>query len=103
MADEIDEQPAELVIEIDPPIVMKGGTYDSITLREPKVIEVRQAENHLRTNVNMETMRRFQVALVAKVAGVDEPVIEGLPISKLNQAVTYLQNFISSGQPTSKN
>lgn len=96
------ELPPTLDIALDPPLEVKGGRYDVLRLREPKTIEVRQAESHMRTSVNVETMRRYQIALVAKVADVPEPVVELMPISVLNRAVAYLMGFIEPGQGTGK-
>lgn len=95
-----EELSPELVLEIAPPLVHKGGTYDSLTLREPKGIEVRQAEMALKAGVNVVTMRAYQIALVARVSGIPEPLIEQLPIRTLNRASRYLQSFIEGGAET---
>lgn len=101
-SDEKATPPETLELAIEPAIELKGGRYDALRLREPRVIEVRQAESHLRSSVNVETMRKFQIALIAKVADVPEPVIEGLPISTLNKAMEYLQSFMDAGQGTGR-
>jgi hypothetical protein len=90
----------ELVIDVDPPVILKNGTYNELRLREPKAGEVRQAEFHLRASVNVESMRRYQIALIARVSGWPEPAVEGVPISKLNEASAFLQGFIEGGRPT---
>ena len=97
---EVEELPAELTLELEPQIEFKGGRYDALHLREPKVIEVRQAESHLRGNFGPEQLRKYQIALIAKVANVPEPVAEALPISKLNAAWKYLRGFIEPSQET---
>ncbi len=98
-----DALPPELEITLDPPLVLKGATYESIKLREPKAFEVQQAEAHLAKSVNVESLRKYGVALVSRVSGIPEAVILQLPVSKLNEATEYLQNFVDRGPRTGAN
>jgi len=98
-----EELPAELIIKLDPAIELKGAKYDELKLREPRASEVRQAEGHLRSSVNVESMRRYQLALISAVTGWNLAVVECLPISKVREASDYLQRFIEGGPVTGKN
>lgn len=95
-----DLPPPELVIEFDPPIVLNGGEWHKITLREPKGAEVRSAEGHLRKGVSQEAMRLYQMSLIEKVAGISSAVCGEIPASKLAMASEYLEAFVRPNRPT---
>ena len=94
------EQPDQLTIEIAPPISFRGGSYSEMSLREPSVLEVYQAEQLLRGGVNVATLRQYQMALVSKVSGWPEAAVQMLPIRKLDQAGAYVLGFTKAGQAT---
>jgi hypothetical protein len=89
-----DELPAELEIEFDPPLAHNNGTWDRITLREPKAIEVKKARSLLKGQFGAEQIVDHQIMLVALVSGVPRVVVENMPIRKLNQATEYLMAFV---------
>ena len=93
-----EDLPDTLTVELKTPIELKGQRHTELVLREPRAIDVRQAESHLRASVNVETLRKYQIALIAKVAGVPEPVVEAMAITQLNEAAAYLQGFIEAGR-----
>lgn len=93
-----EELPAELVIELEPPIVFQGANFAELRLREPTSGAVRKAEVHLKSTTS-EAMRLYQIALVSNVTGMPIPAVEMLPISKLNRAASYLGAFSTAHLP----
>jgi hypothetical protein len=87
-----------LTLEISPPIKAGDREYDQLILREPKVIEVRQADMQLRNGVHPESLRNRSIHLVSRVSGTPVTVVEQLPISTLNRATAYLNGFLELGQ-----
>jgi hypothetical protein len=98
--DETPARPDTLVIDIDPAIPHKGGTYSQLPLREPRVGEVRKAEGQMRNGINSESIRNYNIHLVSFVSNWPVIAVEMLPISKLNEAVQYLEGFIERGRAT---
>ena len=94
MADEIQD---ELNIDLDPPITFNGGSFDRLTLTEPVGKDVQKAESTLKSGVNVESLRAYQIMLITLVSKLPRGVIEQLPIRKLNEASRYLQSFIEAG------
>ena len=91
----------ELTIEFDPPLqVGVNVTCAQIRLREPTGAEVRAAEGHLRKGISAEAIRMYQMALIQKVSGVSQQVIDAMPISKITLAAEYLQAFVNPNQAT---
>lgn len=101
-SDDSEELPASLIIPLDPPVEFKGGKYEQLTLREPNLAEVRKAETRLRNQSNVEALRAYQVALIALVAGVPEPMLDLLPIRIVEKGWRYLEFFLGGGQATGK-
>lgn len=96
----LDELPASYTIELLNPIVFGGGTWTEITLREPMVEERQQAEQHLRNGNMPHAQSLYQMALIAKVSGVPMPVVQRMPVRKVNEAMFYLSGFLFGGLPT---
>ena len=87
-------------IVIDPPLKFRGATYDTMVLAEPNGKMVRQAEAMLRNGGNVESLRRYQFLLISLVSKWPQDVLELLPITKLDEAGTFLSRFTRLGQPT---
>lgn len=89
------------ILSLDVPIPnVKGGTYESFELSEPTGAQVKKAEAKLGKDPSVADMRAYQIALIAQNAGVQDSVIEMLPISKINEAFEYLQNFCQPSKTT---
>nr|WP_254452322.1 phage tail assembly protein [Roseicella sp. DB1501] len=84
-----------MILTLDEPIEFGGKSWSEIVLREPKVREIAAAFKVLGGNPTPESMVRFQNTLVASVSGVHERGIEQMPIRLFQQAVEYLQSFLS--------
>ncbi len=100
MAESMPEPAGSMVIELDPPIEVGGGKWDRLILREPTAGEVMRAEAEMKGAVTADGVRRYQIALLSAVAGVDRRVIERLPISRLNEGWQFLAGFIEAGLKT---
>ena len=84
-----------LVIELDEPIKGKdGGKYTEITLREPRIGEIRKSR---RKNANA---MKQDLLLIECVSGLHDFVINELPYRTYRQASAYLNRFIIAGLPT---
>jgi hypothetical protein len=81
-------------------ITYQGGTYDRIELQEPNAGQVKLAEREMKPGT-MEAVRSYQIKLVSLVSGKPTQVIEQLPVSKLMEAVRFLEGFILTGPGTS--
>jgi hypothetical protein len=91
------------VIELDPPITVPGGgTFTELTLGEPKAIHVLNAEKHLKgAAIGAVDIRMYQLTLVSQQTGIPFATLrDNFPISVLNEAARYLQDFVEAGQPT---
>lgn len=102
-ADESEEVPdAAVSIDLDTAITFGGTSYHALELREPLGSEIRKARMLLRQAGNLFENRRAQMALVTMVSGLPAPVIDALPIRKLNEAGRVLSRFTMAGRPTGK-
>ena len=97
------ELPQSLVVNFDRPIAYNGNQYESIELSEPTMKQLRAAYRELSNGGNAEQMAKFQIALVREVSGAPLQVVEGMPISKMNEAFDYLQGFMNAAPPTGEN
>ena len=89
-------------LSLDPPISFNGASYGELDLREPLASEIRKARTLMRSAGNLFESRRAQMALVTMVSGVPAPVVDALPIRKLNEAGRILSRFTMAGRPTGK-
>jgi hypothetical protein len=89
----------EFLITFDPPIVFDGKSTDSLTLREPTVAQVEQADKVANGTLNISNMRAYQQALVMAVSGKPRQIIGQMRVSDMNKAFDYLMGFIT-GSPT---
>lgn len=92
--------PETLDIELDPPIEWNNSTYHQIHLEEPTGHMVERAEAELAGNMNVHTMRKYQIALVSQASNTPRQVIERMRISQIVEASDFLQRFIASGRAT---
>lgn len=90
--------PPSLVLSIDPPIEYKGGQFAAITLKEPTLGQKRTATEHLRNGMNQASYTLFELMLLSMVTGWDQACVEKLPVTVFNEAMNYLQSFLSRGR-----
>ena len=83
-----------LVLELSPPIKVKGGECSSLTLREPRARHVRDAEKKLDARMSEQSVTEHDIALVASCAGVDDDVVRAMPVRKIGAAVNWLLAFV---------
>ena len=98
-AEDVEPLAATLDIEIDVEFAKKRFTV--LHLREPKGKEIDAAEREL--NVTQPTphhFRRYQLTMIARVAGVPMEVVGEVPISKLNRAWDFLARTLNYTQQT---
>ena len=74
-------------------------TWDEIPLREPKAIHVKRAEAELKA-MTPEAMRAYEFRLISEVSGIPIPALHEVPVSRLNEAATYLASFVEGGRVT---
>jgi hypothetical protein len=85
-----------LDLVLDPPIKVGGKTYDGLHLREPTARMVARAEKELGGGVvTLYTLRRYQIALLSRAAGVPRAVILAMPVRQLIDAMSFLTAFIA--------
>lgn len=97
------QMPASLTIPLEPAISFGGTDYTQIMLREPTSDEVRQAEEQLRFGRTPHAMRNYEMHLVAKAAGVPLPVVQKMPVSRVQAAMMYISIFLGAGRATGGN
>lgn len=91
--------PISLVIDgLD--IEWNGGKYDAIELHEPTIRQLEKAYSELKAGTNIQTLTRFQIALICEVSGKPRQIIELMPVSKIRAAFNYLEGFINANQTT---
>lgn len=89
-----------LDIELKALITVKGGALSILHLREPTSAEVHAAEVHLKLANGPEGQTLYTRALVAAVAGCQPDDLDGIRVSDLKAALTYLNKFVAAGAPT---
>lgn len=92
--------PDGLTIELDPPIVQQGVTYDALPLREPTARQLEQAEMKIKALRSFADTRDYQLALVQGVSGLPPSVVRALPIRTFREAVRYLEGFLAPAPAT---
>lgn len=90
--------PTTLSIPIEPPIVVKGQPYASLELREPRVSEVKTAEELMGSLATPASLLNSEAKLVALVAGWPDLAVDELRASLLNQAAAFLDGFEQRGR-----
>jgi hypothetical protein len=96
---EINDVPPSKTITFAEPIRFDGRDYTEIVLREPRIGEMRQANEQLRNGVTSAALDNRAMHLISKVTGIPFPVVERLPVSAANEAMVYLGLFINSSGP----
>jgi hypothetical protein len=89
---------AELAIPLASPVKRRGREVTELILREPIVSQVHPAELDLKPGFAESDLRKYQIKLIAHAAGVpdDLDLVGGLPISKIERAAQYLQDWIDA-------
>ncbi|WP_424140248.1 phage tail assembly protein [Roseomonas chloroacetimidivorans] len=88
-----DDRTDQLSLELKSTITVNGIDYHSLDLKEPTAGDVEFAEEALKGGNNPENLRRYQIRLVARGAGIDQAVVQHLPVRVLDEASRYLQSF----------
>ncbi|MCO6414817.1 phage tail assembly protein [Siccirubricoccus sp. KC 17139] len=83
----------ELEIELPEPITLGGKTYNSITLREPRLKDLEAGVNAARGCTGAEADMKQMKALIASVADVPRQVVENLSARKFREAGDYFGGF----------
>jgi hypothetical protein len=91
-----DDIPTTMTIDLGTPISFDGREYGQVILREPRIGEVRIANEQLKNGITAAAAEQRNMHLIAKVSGLPFPVVEQLPISIANKATAYLSVFINS-------
>ena len=84
---------ATLEIAFDPPLVVGGRPYASISLREPRVSEMRASEELIGTVATPANVTDAEMRLVSLVSGYPDEVVEKLSASQHDRAVLFLTGF----------
>ncbi len=96
--DQLEELLTTLSIPVEPPIVVKGHPYASLDLREPRVSEVKAAEELMGSLATPASVLNSEAKLVALVTGWPDEAVGELPASLLNQAAAFLETFEQRGR-----
>ena len=92
-------KPDPLALDFNPPIKTATGELARLVLQEPTANAVWVAEQHLIARNGTRGTRMYQKALVAKVGGVPEAILDEVPIGTFTKAARYLQDFVEAGLP----
>ena len=91
----VDNLPDSYDMPLDPPVVVKGVTYDVLHLQEPRAQQVRQAEQKLDANLSEASITDYYIALIQSVAKVPPVVVEALSVRQFGEAYGFLERFIA--------
>jgi hypothetical protein len=86
-----------VIYNLNNPLSSGQDTISSLTLREPRVCEVINAQKDGKDN-EMQMM----LSLVAAVSGVNLKIVEKLSMSDFIAASDHVASFLSSRQPSSE-
>jgi Phage tail assembly chaperone proteins, E, or 41 or 14 len=87
-------QERTLTISLHRSITYKGSKLDEITLNPPTIGQLRQAQAHTRNGRTDEAQTKFGIALVARVAGLDDDAVEQLDGDIFLQALKFVSGFL---------
>ena len=76
--------------------MLNEKTYDTMHLHEPNGFQQVNAEKELATGMNVYTLRKYQIMLVALVSGWPQVAVERMPIRQIQEAFDFLAPFITS-------
>ena len=99
-ADYTATRPPELEIPLVPPIELHSRRHDMLELREPLTGELEKAYAELGNGRDAESIRKFQILLMALVSGCHRGIIERVPITILDEGFRYLAGFTGAGRRT---
>ena len=96
-SEEEEQLPRTLDMDID--VTFQKKRFTSLHLEEPTAKQLERAEIELNTaSPTAYTMRRYQIALVASVAGVPREVVLELKFSQLNEAFDFLADLLDTSR-----
>ncbi len=96
-----DDDAGTMVISLDPPVSYKGGELVEISLREPTVKQVREAEKEFSGDAPWSATTAYELNLVGQVAKIKEQAaLDALPIGVVNVAASFLAEFVDEGKPS---
>ena len=88
------EAAESLLLELDPPVKVKGGECTSLTLTEPRARHVREAEKQLDDQYSEASVADYEKVLIAACSGVDEEIIKHLTARQVGRAMNFLNAFV---------
>jgi hypothetical protein len=92
----IGEEPIARTLDMDIDVTFQKKRFTSLHLEEPTGKQLERAEIELNTaNPNAYTMRRYQIALIASVAGVPREVVLELKFTQINEAFDFLSELLA--------
>ncbi len=93
--------PDTLEIALDPPVVVNKVEYARIALREPTLNQVQTAQAKLDdpSYSSPGAMRDYALTFVAVVSRLPRAVVDEMPVRALDQALDYLQAFVTADLP----
>ena len=87
-------------IELASPLVEGPRKIDALILGAPTIGAKRQAEAHLRQGTQGEAATKFQIAMIAKCAGLLDATVEQLEIDVFNEAWDFVAGFLTYAPET---
>lgn len=93
--DEWEEPLPTSTLDLDIDVTFQKKRFTSLHLEEPTAKQLERAEIELNTATpTAYTMRRYQIALIAAVAGVPREVVLELKYSELTRAFDFLSDLL---------
>lgn len=77
-----------VVITLKKPIKVDGQKVETLTMREPTVLDQKLAQSNTKTNVDMETQ------LFANLCGIPSDVVNGMKLSNYNRLQIAYSSFL---------
>lgn len=77
-----------MVITLKKPIEVDGQKVETLTMREPTVLDQKLAQNNAKTNVDMETQ------LFANLCGIPSDVVNTMKLSNYQRLQTAYSSFL---------
>ncbi len=77
-----------MVITLKKPIEVDGQKVETLTMREPTVLDQKLAQSNAKTNVDMETQ------LFANLCGIPSDVVNGMKLSNYNRLQIAYSSFL---------
>jgi hypothetical protein len=96
------DQPDELMIELKKPLVFNSKSIDVITLSEPTIGQINQAQKKAGGFLTEATSLTFITELVTLISNVAPQFISQMKYSDMMKASDYLMGFITPSQKTTE-